>query len=185
MVAALDPAPALSGVPGLDHETVARIIEVGEYDLTDVDAEAGSLRRVSRIDRNAPSTDLGLARPAGGTLVWGILGGAVQVSRSARQAPRPSPPTGRLPAAPLDRPGGRAVRAARSHRDAPRVPGPRRRARVPAGGAAARRRAARRRNPERCRSRTARGRQAVGRRTAAPRLKQPPPARPTVPGRAR
>ena len=74
MLAALDPAPALSGAPGLDHETVARIIEVGEDDLTDVDAEAGSLRRVSRIDRNAPSTDLGLARPAGGTLVWGILG---------------------------------------------------------------------------------------------------------------
>src|SRR5438067_2027011 len=78
MLAALDPAPALSGAPGLDHETVARIIEVGEDHLTDVDAEAGSLRRVSRIDRNAPSTDLGLARPAGGTLVWGIFGGAVQ-----------------------------------------------------------------------------------------------------------
>src|SRR2546423_15690962 len=78
MLAALDPAPALSRAPGLDHETVTRIIEVGEHHLADVDAEAGSLRRVSRIDRNAPSTDLGLARPAGGTLVWGILGGAVQ-----------------------------------------------------------------------------------------------------------
>src|SRR5437762_10057555 len=88
MLAALDPAPAPSGAPGLDHETVARIIEVGEGDLTDVDAEAGSLRRVSRIDRNAPSTDLGLARPAGGTLVWGILGGAVQGQPRGRAGDR-------------------------------------------------------------------------------------------------
>src|SRR2546426_11066780 len=68
-LAAFDPAPALARAPGLDHQPVARIIQMGEHHLTEVAAAEGYLRRVSRVARNAPTTDHAFATPAAWLLV--------------------------------------------------------------------------------------------------------------------